>query len=153
MPIYKNVLDDDGVLDWVFDEKLNRLQYLSDTNSPTLEVEITHRLTTLFFNNIQVTESGITGDYSIPDEVFGEKTPINVPSVVKDMQISDTSRLQTLNDVCKQALESLKTQFGLTNIEVVSYIDQQTKTIICEVLLLFNETGQQRYTIELWKFN
>lgn len=153
MPIFKNVVDSEGVLDWTFNENLNRLEYLSDTNSPTLEVLIRDRLTTLFFNNIQVTKNGIKGYYSIPDEVFGEETPICVPAVAQNMQKADESKLGLLNATCKQALEFLKTDFGLSEVECISYIDSDTNALICEVLLALNETNKQEFVIKLWKFN
>lgn len=153
MPIYKEVVDEDGVLDWKFNEDKNRLEYLSDTNSSTFEVLIHHRLTTWFFSNIQVTENGITGNYSVPDEIFGGETPICIPAIIDGMQQSDTAKIDLLNNSCKETLNFLKTDFGLTDVECFTYIDRQTNTIVCDVLLLFNETNQQQYRIDLWKTN
>jgi hypothetical protein len=153
MPILKNIVDYEGVLDWKYNENLNRLEYLSDTQSMNFEVLITHRLTTWFFSNIQITQNGITGNYSIPDEVFGERTPACIPVIVQSMQKSDESKMSLLEAACKQTLEFLKTDFGLSEVECVAYIDQSRDTVVCEVLLLFNESTEQRFVVDLWQFN
>lgn len=148
----QNVYNENHVLDWIFDGDSNIIKTITKSDSVTTENEIIFLLTTGTSSDIVVTEQGITGSFYVGQDQYGNIVGNNILSVAKDMTIPPVeSQLRDLELACVEALSSLRTRAGVTDIGCVAYI--ANTTIYVNIIIGINETQIQEYQIKLWTKN
>jgi hypothetical protein len=149
---FQNVYTENGVLDWVFDGNNNVIKAIAKSDTVTTENEIIFLLTTGFTSDIVITEDGITGSFNIGQDQYGNPIGNNVINSASQMTIPATeSELRDLELACIEALKSLRTRAGVTDIGCVANIENTT--IFVNIIIGVNETEVEEYQIKLWTAN
>ena len=144
--------NENSVLDWVFDGDKNIIKTIAKSESVTTENEIIFLLTTGFTSNIVITEDGVTGSFYVGQDQYGNPIGSNVISVASQMTIPPADdELRDLEFACVEALKSLRSRAGVTDIGCVAYIENTT--IFADIVIGINTDEVEEYQIKLWTGN